>query len=164
MTIYKLEDISPTLHQPSSNWIAPSAMLIGDVIIEPKVSIWFGAVLRGDNEPITIKENANIQENCVLHTDPSYPLTIGKGCTIGHQVILHGCEIGENTLIGMGATILNGAKIGANSIVGANSLVSENKSFPDGTLILGTPAKHVRDLSEEEISKNERSAGVHKRR
>lgn len=122
--------------------------MIGRVRLAAGVGIWFGAVLRGDNEWITIGEGSNIQEGCVLHTDMGYPLTIGANCTIGHRAILHGCTIGENSLVGMGATVLNGAKIGRNSLVGANALVTEGKEFPDNSLIVGSPARAVRTLDD----------------
>lgn len=158
MPLYQLEDKIPTIDEPKSCWIAPDANIIGSVHLTSKNSIWFGVTLRGDNDSLTIGEGTNVQENTVMHTDPGLPLVIGKGCTIGHQAMLHGCTIGDNSLIGMGATILNGAKIGNNSLVGAHALVPENKSFPDGSLIIGTPAKVVRSLSEEEIAGLKKSA------
>jgi carbonic anhydrase/acetyltransferase-like protein (isoleucine patch superfamily) len=127
-------------------FIAPTAVLIGDVTVEAGASIWFGAVLRGDNELIDIGERTNIQEGAMLHTDMGYPMTIGPDCTIGHHAILHGCTIGENSLVGMGATVLNGAKIGPNSLVGANALITEGKEFPENALIVGSPAKAIRTL------------------
>ena len=150
MTVYALGGVSPTLH-PAGCWIAPSASVIGNVRLERNASVWFAAVLRGDTDPIVIGEDSNIQDGCIMHTDPGFPMTVGRGCTIGHQAILHGCVIGNNSLIGMGATMLNGAKIGNNSIVGANSLVTEGKEFPDGSLIVGAPAKAVRQLDEKTI-------------
>jgi len=146
MPAYSLNGISPRFPEPDKFWVAPSADVIGDVSIGNQVSIWFRAVLRGDNESIEVGECSNIQDGAVLHTDPGYPLKIGAGCTIGHQAILHGCAIGVDTLIGMGATILNGARIGANSLVGARALITEGKSFPDGSLIVGAPAKVTRSL------------------
>ena len=146
------------LDQPETIWVAPTATLIADVKLGANTSIWFGAALRGDNEPIKIGAGSNIQENSVMHTDPGFPLIIGEGCTIGHKAMLHGCQIGPNSLIGMDSTILNGATIGANSLVGAHSLVPENKTFPEGVLILGTPAKVVRELSEREIKQIKQSA------
>ncbi len=130
MPIYSLDGHTPILPEPGRFWIAPDAHVIGQVRLGRDVGIWFGAVLRGDNEPIDIGEASNIQEGAVLHTDESAPLTVGAGCTIGHRAILHGCTIGENSLIGMGATVLNGARIGVGCIVGANALVTENKEFP----------------------------------
>ncbi len=155
--IYELDGVRPDL--PSGNhWIAAEAVLIGDVLIEAMVSVWFGAVLRGDNERITIGAGSNVQENTVMHTDMGYPLTIGAGCTIGHKAMLHGCEIGDNTLIGMGAIVLNGAKIGRDCLVGAGALVTEGKVIPDGSLVVGSPAKVVRALDDLTIAKLKESA------
>jgi carbonic anhydrase/acetyltransferase-like protein (isoleucine patch superfamily) len=148
MPFYTLDGTSPIVPADGHFWIAPGAHVIGNVRIEEGVSIWFGAVLRGDIEEIFVGAGSNIQDGSVLHTDPGFPLTIGPHCTIGHRAILHGCTIGENTLIGMGATLLNGAKIGRNSIVGANALVTEGKEFPDASLIVGCPAKFVRLLGD----------------
>ena len=157
MPLYSLDDIYPTL--PSGfSWVAPSAHVIGNVIISEGVGIWFGTTIRGDNEPITIGENSNIQENCVLHTDPGFPLTVGAGCTVGHKAMLHGCKVGDNSLIGMGATILNGAKIGKNCLIGAGALVPEGKEIPDNSLVMGVPGKVVRELDEAVISKLKLSA------
>ena len=146
MPIYALGELAPELPRIDHVWIAPDASVIGRVRLARDVGVWFGAVLRGDNELIDIGEGTNIQEGAMLHTDPGFPLTIGAGVTIGHHAIVHGCTIGNNSLIGMGATILNGARIGANCIVGANALVTEGKEFPDGSLIVGAPAKVVREL------------------
>jgi len=132
-------------------WVADNASLIGLVVLEKDSSIWFNCVLRGDNEPITIGEGSNVQDGSVLHTDVGIPLTVGRGCTIGHMVMLHGCTIGDNTLIGIKSVVLNRAKIGKNSLVAANSLVTEGKEFPDGVLIMGSPAKVVRELTPQEI-------------
>jgi len=148
MPLYMLDGVSPIVPAEGQFWIAPGAHVIGKVRIEENVSIWFGAVLRGDIEEIFVGAGSNIQDGAVLHTDPGFPLTIGPDCTIGHRAILHGCTIGENTLIGMGATLLNGAKVGRDSIVGANTLVTEGKEFPDASLIIGCPAKLVRKLDE----------------
>lgn len=148
MPVYALDGVAPELPPSGSYWIAPNATVIGRVVLREGVGIWFGCVLRGDNEPIVIGEGTNIQENCVLHTDPGHPLTLGAGVTVGHMAILHGCTVGENSLIGMGATVLNGARIGANCLVGANALVSEGKEFPDYSLIVGSPARAVRTLDE----------------
>lgn len=149
MTLYQFRGIAPQLpDDPAEYWLAPSAVLIGDVRIARKVIILFGAAIRGDNEPISIGEGSNIQENCVLHTDPGIPMNIGKGCTIGHGVILHGCTIGDNSLIGMGATVLNGAKIGPNCLIGAGAVITENKVIPEGSLVIGTPGKVIRQLDE----------------
>ncbi|MGB0412451.1 MAG: gamma carbonic anhydrase family protein, partial [Pikeienuella sp.] len=127
-------------------WVAPGAHVMGNVRLHTGASVWFNAVIRGDNELIEVGVGSNVQDGSVLHNDPGFPLIIGNGCTIGHQAILHGCVIGENSLVGMGATILNGARIGRDSIVGANALVTEGKEFPDGSLIVGSPAKAVRTL------------------
>ena len=155
--IYELDGVRPAL-PAGAHWIADEAVLIGDVLIEEMVSIWFGAVLRGDNERITIGVGSNVQENTVMHTDPGYPLTIGAGCTIGHKAMLHGCEIGDNSLIGMGAIVLNGAKIGRDCLIGAGALVTEGKVIPDGSLVVGSPAKVVRVLDAESIEKLKGSA------
>lgn len=149
MTIYALNNISPIV--AADSWIAPDANVIGNVVIEEAASVWFGSTLRGDNERITVGTGSNIQENCVLHTDIGFPLVIGAGCTIGHKAILHGCTIGENTLIGMGATVLNGAKIGSNCLIGAGALITEGKVIPDGSLVMGAPGKIVRSLDENTI-------------
>jgi carbonic anhydrase/acetyltransferase-like protein (isoleucine patch superfamily) len=151
MPIYSLGGRKPALPPEGQYWIAPNACLIGDVRLGPDASVWFGAVLRGDNEPIVFGARSNIQESCTLHTDMGFPLTVGDDCTVGHNAILHGCTIGEGSLIGMGAVVLNGAKIGRGSLVGARALVTEGKSFPDHSLIVGTPAKAVRTLDAEAI-------------
>ena len=147
--IYDLEKNVPEISADS--WIAPNAIIIGKVKLEKNSSIWFNAVLRGDIEKIVIGENSNIQDGSVLHTDPGYPLTVGKGVTVGHMVMLHGCEISDNTLIGIGSTILNKAKIGENCIIGANTLVTENKVIPDNSLVLGSPGKVIRKVTDDEI-------------
>ncbi len=152
MPIYALEDQGPELPAPGRYWIAPDAHVIGRVRLAADVGVWFGAVLRGDNEWIEIGEGSNVQEGCMLHTDMGYPMTIGAAVTIGHHAILHGCTVGEGTLIGMGATVLNGARIGAGSLVGARALVTEGKSFPDNSLIVGSPAKVVRELEPSAIA------------
>ncbi len=144
--IYTLGAYTPTLPVDGDFWVAPDANIIGLVTLETATSVWFGATLRGDNEMITVGAGSNIQENCVLHTDMGFPLTIGKNCTIGHKATLHGCTIGDNSLVGMGATVLNGAKIGKNCLIGAGALVTENKIIPDGSMVLGSPGKVVRDL------------------
>jgi carbonic anhydrase/acetyltransferase-like protein (isoleucine patch superfamily) len=142
--IYELDGIRPQV-DPTA-WVAPTAVLIGNVIVEAGANIWFGAVLRGDNEAITVGAGSNVQENAVLHTDMGFPLTIGANCTIGHKAMLHGCTIEAGSLIGMGATLLNGAKIGAASLVGACALVTEGKEIAPGSLVMGAPAKVVREL------------------
>ncbi|MBW6424690.1 gamma carbonic anhydrase family protein [Rhizobium sp. XQZ8] len=158
MPIYALGEFEPTLPAADRYWIAPDANVIGKVELAEDVGIWFGTVLRGDNEPITIGERTNIQEGVMIHTDPRFPVKIGKDCTIGHHAIVHGCIIGDNSLVGMGATILNGAKIGNNCLVGANALVTEGKEFPDNSLIVGSPAKAIRVLDEEAVEKLRQSA------
>ncbi len=157
MPIYALNEITPKLPD-EFYWIAPGAVLIGNVEVRSGAGIWFGTVIRGDNEPIIVGENSNIQENCVLHTDPGYPLTIGAGCTIGHKAMIHGCTIGDNSLIGMSATVLNGAKIGKNCLIGAGALVSEGKEIPDNSLVVGMPGKVVRELDETAVAGLRRSA------
>ena len=148
MPIYALDGKAPEFADRASNWIAPGAVVIGNVRIGRNASVWFGVVIRGDNESIDIGEDSNVQEHVVMHTDPGFPLSIGRGCTIGHKAMLHGCMIGDDSLVGMGAVVLNGASIGKNSLVGAGALVTEGKSFPDGSLIVGAPAKAVRALDD----------------
>ena len=147
--IYDLEKNVPEIS--SDSWVAPNAIIIGKVKLEKNSSIWFNAVLRGDIEKIVIGENSNIQDGSVLHTDPGCPLTVGKGVTVGHMVMLHGCEISDDTLIGIGSTILNKVKIGKNCIIGANTLVTENKVIPDNSLVLGSPGKVIRKVTDDEI-------------
>jgi len=149
MAIYELDGVRPRAE--GDHWIADSASVMGNVILKQNASVWFNATLRGDNDPITIGENTNIQDGSVLHTDVGIPLTIGANCTIGHMVMLHGCTIGENTLIGIGTIILNGAKIGKNCLIGANSLITEGKEIPDGSMVMGAPGKVVRELTEQQI-------------
>ena len=148
---YTLEDRTPIL-DGEQHFIADGARVIGEVRLRTHSSIWFNAVLRGDNECIELGERSNVQDGSVLHTDPGFPLTIGKNVTIGHKVMLHGCTIGANSLIGIGSTILNGAIIAENCIVGAHALITENKTFPPGSLIIGAPARVARELSQEEIA------------
>lgn len=145
--IYSLEGIAPEIHAQA--WVADTAVLIGKVVLEEDANIWFGAILRGDNEEIRIGRGSNIQENSVLHTDMGHPLIIGANCTVGHRAMLHGCVIGEGTLIGMGATILNGAKIGKGCLIGACALITEGKEIPDESLVMGSPGKVIRQLDEE---------------
>ena len=156
MTLYALGERRPQVH--ADTWIAPDANVIGEVILEEGASIWFCSTLRGDNEPIVIGAGTNVQENCVFHTDEDMPLTVGRNCTIGHKVMLHGCTIGDNTLVGMGATVLNGARIGNNCLIGAGALITENKQIPDGSLVMGAPGKVVRELDENTINMLTRSA------
>jgi len=158
MPLYAIDNIKPEFSDEASAWLAPDASVVGRVSIGRNVGIWFGAAIRGDNEPITIGDDTNVQEHTVMHSDPGFALTIGKGCTIGHRAMLHGCTIGDNTLIGMGAIVLNGARIGANCLVGAGALVTEGKEFPDGSLIVGAPAKAVRALDEQAIARLKASA------
>ena len=147
--IYDFEKNVPEVHADA--WVASNATLIGKVKLEKNSSIWFNAVLRGDIELISIGENSNIQDGSVLHTDPGYKLNVGKGVTVGHMVMLHGCQISDDTLIGIGSIILNNAKIGKNCIIGANSLITENKIIPDNSLVVGSPARVLRKVTEEEI-------------
>ena len=156
MPIYRLDQHSPNLAERT--YVAPSAVLIGQVTLEAGANVWFGAVLRGDNEPIIVGENSNIQENSVLHTDAGAPLHIGKNVTIGHSVTLHGCTIGDNSLIGMGSTLLNGAVIGKNCLIGANTLIPEGKVIPDRSLVVGLPGRIVRELTDEEVANLQLSA------
>jgi len=150
MTVYALEDKTP--QRAETVWIAPSASVIGDVRLGDGASVWFNAVIRADNEPLTIGADSNIQDGAVLHSDPGCPLVIGDGVTVGHKAMLHGCRIGDNSLIGINAVVLNRAQIGRNTIVGAGALVPEGKVFPDGVLLLGSPARVVRELTEAQIS------------
>ncbi|MDW3184260.1 gamma carbonic anhydrase family protein [Roseobacter sp.] len=149
MTLYALGDHSPQVH--ADTWVAPDANLVGQVVLEEGASVWFGTTIRADHEEIRVGKGSNVQENCVFHIDAGYPLTIGENCTIGHKVMLHGCTIGDNSLIGMGATVLNGAKIGKNCLIGAGALITENKVIPDGSLVLGVPGKVVRELDAQVI-------------
>ncbi|MDH6232913.1 carbonic anhydrase/acetyltransferase-like protein (isoleucine patch superfamily) [Mesorhizobium soli] len=158
MSIYAIDGTKPEFEDEGSNWIAPDATVIGIVKIGRNVGIWFGAVIRGDNDPITIGADTNIQEHTMMHNDPGFPLSIGAGCTIGHRAVLHGCTIGDNSLIGMGAIVLNGARIGRNCLVGAGALVTEGKEFPDNSLIVGAPAKAVRVLDDATIEGLRKSA------
>jgi len=164
MAIYALDGVSPELPADGLYWVAETAILTGRVRLGSEASVWYGAVLRGDNEWIEIGERSQVQDNCTLHTDPGFPLTIGKDCVIGHNVVLHGCTIGDASLIGMGAIVLNGAKIGANCLVGAGALITEGKAFPDGSVILGAPAKAVRETDEKARAMIARAADVYVRR
>ena len=156
MPIYQLDGVSPEI--ADDTWVAPDANVIGNVRLEEGASIWFGCTLRGDNEVIFIGRGSNIQENTVMHTDPGYPLVIGENCTIGHKAMLHGCTIGDSSLIGMGATVLNGAKIGRNCLIGAGALITEGKEIPDNSLVMGAPGKIVRQLDASAIAGLARSA------
>lgn len=157
MTIYSLGELTPQI--AADAWVAPGATVIGRVNLQARSSVWFGSVLRAENDTIDIGEGTNIQENSVLHVDPGFPMTLEHNVTIGHKVMLHGCTVREQSLIGMGAILLNGCVIGKQSIVGANSLVSEGKEFPDGVLILGSPGRVVRELTQEERDGLLRPAG-----
>jgi carbonic anhydrase/acetyltransferase-like protein (isoleucine patch superfamily) len=156
MSIYALDGVVPQI-DPTA-WVAPDAVVIGNVVLGPGVGIWPGAVLRGDNEPIVVGANSNVQDTCVFHTDLGYPLTVGEGCTIGHKVILHGCSIADNSLVGMGSVVLNGARIGRNCLIGAGALITENKEIPDGALVMGSPGKVVRQLDDRTIAGLKESA------
>jgi carbonic anhydrase/acetyltransferase-like protein (isoleucine patch superfamily) len=147
--IYELDGQRPELPEIGRYWVAENATLIGKVRLKLDTSVWFGAVLRGDNEWIELGERSQIQDNATLHTDPGFPLTIGSECVIGHNVILHGCTIGANSLVGMGAIMLNGSRVGGNCLVGAGALITEGKTFPDNSLIVGSPARAVRTLDDE---------------
>lgn len=151
MTIYALGDLTPQIHPDT--WVAPDANLIGQVVMEEGSSVWFGTTIRADHEIILIGEGSNVQENCVMHIDAGFPLTVGKNCTIGHKVMLHGCTIGDNTLVGMNATILNGARIGKNCLIGAGALITEGKEIPDNSLVMGSPGKVVREIDEKALQR-----------
>ena len=161
MPIYALDEVSPELPADGRYFVAPGAQVIGKVRIGEDASVWFNAIVRGDTDLIDIGTRANVQDGCVLHTDPGFALTLGADVTIGHNVILHGCTIGDGALVGMGSTILNGAKIGKNCLVGANALVTEGKEFPDNSLIVGAPAKAVRTLDEKGAAMGRMIAGVY---
>ncbi|WP_310542892.1 gamma carbonic anhydrase family protein [Phenylobacterium sp.] len=148
MSVYNLGDVAPELPGADEYWIAPNAAVMGNVILKKNASVWFGATIRGDNDPIIIGENSNVQDGSVLHTDTGSPLTIGANVTVGHMVMLHGCSIGDNSLVGIGSIILNGAKIGKNCLIGANVLITEGKEIPDNSLVMGAPGKVVREISE----------------
>ena len=158
MPLYAIDGTQPSFADADTNWIAPDATLIGDIRVGRNAGFWFGVVIRGDNEPIIVGADTNVQEHTVMHTDPGFPLTIGEGCTIGHRAMLHGCTIGDNSLIGMGAIVLNGARIGKNSLVGAGALVTEGKEFPDNSLIVGSPAKAIRVLDDAAVARLRGSA------
>ena len=164
MPIYAIDGKAPQFEDAETNWVAPDATLIGHIRIGRNAGFWFGVVIRGDGEPITIGADTNVQEHTVMHTDPGYPLTVGQGCTIGHRALLHGCTIGDNSLIGMGAIVLNGARIGTNCLVGAGALVTEGKQFPDGSLIVGAPARVIRALDEKATAEIARAADIYVRR
>jgi carbonic anhydrase/acetyltransferase-like protein (isoleucine patch superfamily) len=149
MAVFELDGVRPDMDPES--WVAQSATVLGRVILKKGASVWFGATLRGDNDPIVIGENSNVQDGSVLHTDIGQPLTIGRGVTIGHMVMLHGCTIGDDTLIGIGSVVLNGARIGKNCLIGANTLITEGKIIPDGSMVMGAPGKVVREVSDQQL-------------
>ena len=150
MNVYNLGALAPSLPPEGEYWIAPNAAVLGNVILKKNASIWFGCTLRGDNDPIVVGENSNVQDGSVLHTDHGSPLTIGMNVTVGHMVMLHGCTIGDGSLVGIGSIILNGARIGKNCLIGANSLITEGKEIPDGSMVMGSPGKVVRELGEDQ--------------
>jgi carbonic anhydrase/acetyltransferase-like protein (isoleucine patch superfamily) len=150
--LYELDGSAPQFPADGAYWVAPDAVLIGKVRLDRDASVWFGSVLRGDNELIHIGEGANVQDHCVLHTDMGYPLTVGPGATIGHCAMLHGCVIGENSLVGIGAIVLNGARIGRNCIIGAHALITEGKEIPDNSLVVGSPGRVARQLGEKDAA------------
>jgi carbonic anhydrase/acetyltransferase-like protein (isoleucine patch superfamily) len=164
MPIYALDGQSPEFPAQGTYWVADTAVLIGKVRLKQEASVWFGAVVRGDNEWIELGERSQIQDNATLHTDPGYPMTIGSNCVIGHNVIMHGCTVGDNSLIGMGAIMLNGVKIGKNSLVGAGALVTEGKQFPDNSLIVGAPARAIRSVDDKIMAMIREGADIYVRR
>jgi carbonic anhydrase/acetyltransferase-like protein (isoleucine patch superfamily) len=152
MPIYSFDGMTPELPEEGHFWVAPGAVVIGRVRLKRDASVWFGAILRGDNDLIEIGERTNVQDGCALHVDPGYPLTIGDDCTIGHSVTLHGCTIGANTLIGMSATILNGTRVGRNCVIGAHAFLPENKVIPDNSVVMGSPGRVVKELDPSKIA------------
>ncbi|MEM7753691.1 MAG: gamma carbonic anhydrase family protein [Pseudomonadota bacterium] len=164
MTLYAFGGMSPTLPEDGDFWVAPGSHVIGNVHLGSGASVWFGSILRGDNEPIRIGAGSNLQEQTVIHTDPGFPCTIGENCTIGHKAMLHGCTIGAGTLIGMGATVLNGAVIGTGCLIGAGALITEGKVIPDGSLVMGMPGKVVRETTQEQQAANLASAAHYQSR
>lgn len=156
--LYEFENMQPQRPSQGHCFVADNAVVLGHVILQADTSVWFGATLRGDNEPITIGARSNVQDGCVFHTDPGYPLTLGEGVTVGHQAMLHGCTIGDNSLVGIQAVILNGARIGRNCLIGAGALIPEGKIIPDNSLVIGSPGRVKRELDPEEIAGLARSA------
>lgn len=152
MTLYALDGVAPTLSDTGDCWIAPDAVLIGNVTLGPRATVWFKSVLRGDNEPITLGAGCNVQDACVLHTDPGFPLTLADNVSVGHSAVLHGCTVGEGTLIGMGAMVLNGARIGKGCLIGARALITEGKEIPDHSMVIGAPGKVVKVLEEARVA------------
>ena len=161
MALYSLDGLEPTLPENDDYWVADCASVIGNVVLKSAASVWFGAVLRGDNDTITVGENSNVQDLAVCHTDIGFPLTIGDDVTIGHQAALHGCTIGNGTLIGMGATVLNGAKIGKNCVVGAHCLIPEGKEIPDNSLVVGMPGRVIKTLGADQAKMLKKSADIY---
>lgn len=161
MTLYNLDGVDVATPASGAFWVAPNAVVLGKVKLEEDASVWFGAVLRGDNEWIELGENSNIQDNATCHTDPGFPLTIGKNCTIGHNVILHGCTIEDGALIGMGAIVMNGARIRRGCVVGAGAIITEGKEFPERSLIIGAPARAIRTLEPAQVEAMTRGAGFY---
>lgn len=159
MALYELDGTGVETPADGSYWVAPNAVVLGKVALETDVSVWFGAVLRGDNELIRVGARSNVQDGCVLHTDPGYPLDIGEDCTVGHMVMLHGCTIGARSLIGIGSIILNGARIGEECLIGANTLIPEGKVIPPRSMVLGSPGKIVRELSDDDVRRFGGAAG-----
>jgi len=164
MTLYALDGVAPRVPASGNFYVAPGARVIGDVTLAEEVGIWFNAVLRGDNEPIAIGARTNVQDGCVFHTDPGFPMTLGEDVTVGHSAILHGCTIGDGTLIGMGAVVLNGARIGKGCLIGANALVTEGKEVPDHSMVVGQPGKILRQVDERLAAELRRAADVYRRR
>jgi carbonic anhydrase/acetyltransferase-like protein (isoleucine patch superfamily) len=164
MPIYELDGQAPEFPEAGEYWIAETAVVIGRVRLRRETSVWFGAVMRGDNEWIELGERSQIQDNAVLHTDPGFPMTIGSNCVIGHKVMLHGCTIGNDCLVGMGAIMLNGSRIGNNCLVGAGALITEGKTFPDNSMIVGAPARAIRTVDEKMIAMIRGGADVYVRR
>ncbi len=164
MTLYALDGVAPALPASGDYYLAPGARLIGNVTLAEQVGIWFNAVLRGDNEPIVIGPGTNVQDGCVLHTDPGFPLTLGADVTVGHSAILHGCTVGDGTLIGMGAVVLNGARIGTGCLIGANALVTEGKEIPDHSMVVGQPARVIRPIDAAMAAELRRAAAIYRTR
>lgn len=161
MSLFEFDGIRPEIADEERCWVAPTAAVIGRVVLDLDTTVWFGATLRGDNDVIRVGEGSNVQDGCVFHTDPGFPLTIGRRCTIGHQAMLHGCTIGDNSLVGMGATVLNGAIVGRNCIIGAKALIAEGKTIPDNSLVMGIPGRVVREVTAENLEANEAAARVY---
>jgi carbonic anhydrase/acetyltransferase-like protein (isoleucine patch superfamily) len=160
MSLYQLDDVEPSLADDSV-WVAPNASVIGDVHLASESSVWFGVVIRCDNEPVHVGARSNIQDNSVLHSDPGHPLVVGEGVTVGHKAMLHGCRIGDNTLVGIGATILNGAVIGKNCLIGAHALITEGKTIPDNSMVVGAPGRVMKTLGDEQVAMLKASADVY---